>query len=234
MLSLPGFLVAAAIGAGAFLVGVGLTLLAVGSRRPLPDPGAQEDTGAEELSGNPRQAASLALLARALREPLRRMREGASGSELLPPIERVAWQARMLASRRRPLQAQPCSPIALLQEAAQQVEALRLGKVVVSWSLLTRQPVQLDLVRARGAFRELLQAAADAAGEGHRVSIRVHEGSRARYPVGVEIEVGRRGVEPDSLACRVARHLLESQGAEFTLDGALARVNLPSLTPADA
>jgi hypothetical protein len=147
-------------------------------------------------------------------------------------VERVAWQARMLAARPRPMQATPSSPISLLQEAAEQVEALRLGKIGVSWGLLTRQPVHVDPDRTRAAFRELLQAAADAAGEGARLAIRIHEGKREGYPVAIEIELGSHGAEPERLALLVARHLLEIQGLRLELDGPLTRVELRSLPPA--
>jgi hypothetical protein len=138
----------------------------------------------------------------------------------------VAWQARMLNAAPRPMKAKPSSPIGLLQEAAEQVEQLRLGKVAASWGLMTRQPVHVDPERTRGAFRELLQAASDATGEGGRLAIRIHEGDAESYPVQVEIEIGRRGAEPDPLSTRVARHLLESQGARFETDATLARISL--------
>ena len=234
MLSLPGFVLVAMIGAGAFMVGVGLTLLFGQMRRtPLELPDAlfslPEGEGYEPVSA--KSAANLALIGGALREPIRALRRAEVPADLVAGLERASWQARMLASRPRPMRAKPTSPIATLQDAAQEVEALRLGKVALSWSLLTRQPVHVDPDRARSGFRELLKGAANAVGEGGRIAIRVHEGARERFPVRVEIEIGRRGAEPEVLPYRVARHLLEEHGAEVALDGPTVRVDLPSTAP---
>ncbi len=83
----------------------------------------------------------LSLFAEALREPLRQLRrEPARAAEAVERLERIVWQARMLVSRPRPMQATATSPIALLQEAAEEVPLLRDGIVTASWSLLNRQP----------------------------------------------------------------------------------------------
>jgi hypothetical protein len=131
------------------------------------------------------------------------------------------------------MKAMPVSPISLLQEAAEQVEKLRLGKVPASWTLRNRQPVHLDPDRARAAFRELLTTVADTAGEGGRVGIRILPGSDPGYPVRVEIEIGRRGSEPDALALRVAERLLTGQGARVEVDGQRLAIALRS-TPSEA
>lgn len=221
------------IGLGGFFAGIVLTLIATRGRRvPLETPGVEElNLAADEdlQEADTRTGPLVRLLGQALREPLRGLRRSGSSPELVAQVERVAWQARMLVSRARPMQSKPTSPIALLQEAAQEVEALRLGKVGISWGLLTRQPVHVDPERTRGAFRELLTAAAQAAGEGGRLAIRIHEGEREGYPVDVELEVGRRGAEYDVLAFRVARHLLETQGARVDGDGPVIGVSLRSL-----
>ncbi len=172
---------------------------------------------------------AIALLGQALRDPLQRLRRLTGiPVELTAHFERVAWQARMLAAGARPMQALPCSPVSLLEEAAQEVETLRLGKVQASWTLLTRQPVHVDPERTRSAFRELLTAAAGLAGEAGRVALRITPSELESHPVRVEIEIGRRGAEMDPLAAVVARHLLEAQGALFEVDGPLVRVRLRS------
>ena len=193
---------------------------------PLASPPARLASEEEAPPPPSRSAHVLTLFAHALREPLRGLRRSGVPPELIARVERVAWQARMLNAAPRPMKAKPSSPIGLLQEAAEQVEWLRLGKVAVSWGLMTRQPVHVDPERTRGAFRELLQAGADATGEGGRLAIRIHEGEIEGYPVQIEIEIGRRGAEPDPLSARVARHLLESQGARFEIDATLARICL--------
>ena len=137
----------------------------------------------------------------------------------------------MLVSGPRPMQAQPTSPIVLLQEAAEEVEALRLGKVNASWSVRTRQPVHVDPERARAAFRELLVAAVEAVGEGGRLALRVRQGERKGFPIEIEVEIGRRGVELESLAFLVARRVLEGQGCIVELDGTVTRVALRALGP---
>ena len=222
------------IGLGGFFFGIALTLLATRARRaPLDPVGVEGELNAdadEDLrAAETRTIPLVGLLGVALREPLRGLRRSESPRDLVAQVERVAWQARMLVSRARPMQAQPTSPAALLQEAAEEVEALRLGKVAISWGLLTRQPVHVDAERTRGAFRELLHAAAEAAGEGARLAIRIHEGKREGYPVEVQIEIGRRGAEYAVLPYRVARHLLEGQGARVDSGGPVVCVALRSL-----
>jgi hypothetical protein len=165
-------------------------------------------------------ANAVSLLGRALRAPLARLRRSEGC--------RVAWQARMLVARPRPMQAKPVDPMALLQGAAEQVELLRLGKVPASWTLRCRQPVHVDPDRAQAGFRELLTTAAETAGEAGRVGIRVLSNSEPGYPVTVEIEIGRRGSEPDALALLVATRLLESQAAQIASDGHVIRVALRS------
>ena len=202
-MQLPEFAIAALIGSGSFLIGVSLTLMVIGGRRrelepaddagELAPPPPERSTRQEEAAPPGRGAHVLTLFAHALREPLRALRRSEVPPELIARVERVAWQARMLSAAPRPMKAKPSSPIGLLQEAAEQVEWLRLGKVAASWGLMTRQPVHVDPERTRGAFRELLQAAADATGEGGRLAIRIHEGKTEGYPVQIEIEIGRRG-----------------------------------------
>ncbi len=177
----------------------------------------------------------LSLFAEALREPLRQLRrEPARAAEAVERLERIVWQARMLVSRPRPMQATATSPIALLQEAAEEVPLLRDGIVTASWSLLNRQPIELDPERTRGAFRELLAAGAEAASEGGRLGIKILQGQDSGFPVRIEVEIGRRGTETDSLSFLVARHLLESQGAQLEVDGNLTRIQLRNAAPSDA
>ena len=240
-----GGLIAILSGLGGVLAGALLTAYAVRRHRlahaqapasepsgaaPEPEP-ARQVPSAEEADADPN---GVTLLANALRAPLARLRR----SEDCPPeaveeLERIAWQARMLVSRPRPMKSMPVSPISLLQEAAEQVEKLRLGKVPASWTLRNRQPVHLDPDRARAAFRELLTTAADTAGEGGRVGIRILPGSDPGYPVRVELEIGRRGSEPDALAFRVAERLLRGQGARVEVDGQRIGISLRS-APAEA
>ena len=239
---MPEWLVAAWIGAAAFALGVVSTLFLSRGRRvsnETPVERVEEtvaDVGVVETPTRPVVEGESAphvirLLSDALRGPIRALRRSETPAELVDAVERVAWQGRMLAARPRPLQARPVSPITLLQEAAEEIEALRLGKVGASWGLFTRQPVYLDPGRSRAAFRELFQAAVLAAGEGGRIAVRIHEGQRDGFPVSIEIEVGRRGVVLDPLACLVARRLLESQGARIDLDDELSRVELRSFAP---
>ena len=68
-----------------------------------------------------------------------------------------------------------------------------------------------------------------AAGEGGRVGIRIRDSERSAYPVDLEIEIGRRGAELDTLRVTVARHLLTGQGAEFEIDGPVARIHFRAL-----
>lgn len=239
-------MIAALIGVGGFAAGVIATLIALNQRagaptaRPIdavevtddPARGATDDLVAvlEPAGANPEPARGalhlVTLIGDALRKPLHRLRRDGAEAALIAEFEHVGWQARMLTSRPRPMQAQPVSAIALLQEAAEQVEPLRLGKVGASWTLLTRTPVYLDPVRAGAAFREVLMAAADAAGEGGRLSIRIHQGPSEAFPVRAEIEIGRRNAEPDQLPFLVAKHLLEAQGAVVEIDGRMTRIDL--------
>ena len=129
------------------------------------------------------------------------------------------------------MQAKPISPVSLLQEAAEEVPLLRDGTVTASWSLLNRQPVDLDPERTRCAFRELLAAGAEAATAGGRLGIKILPGTDSGYPVQIEVEIGRRGTETDSLSLLVARRLLESQGARVEVDGNITRIQLRHAAP---
>jgi hypothetical protein len=231
-------------GLGGVLAGALLTAYAVrrhrlahGALAPPPEPQCFQPAGPAEVRSEEDAGAErngITLLGHALRAPLARLRRtDGCPPEALEEIERIAWQARMLVSRPRPMKAKPVSPISLLQEAAEQVEKLRLGKVPVSWTLRNRQPVHLDPDRSRGAFRELLATVADTAGEEGRVGIRIVPGSNPGYPVRVEIEIGRRGSEPDPLALLVAGRLLEGQGARVEVDGQRIGIALRS-TPVEA
>jgi hypothetical protein len=174
----------------------------------------------------------VALLGHAIREPLkhlRRLRE--CPREALAQLEHLAWQTRMIVAHPRPMQSKLVAPLAILQEAAQQVPALRDGRVGASWSLMNRQPVQVDPERAEAAFREILMASAAICGERGRLAIRILPGDDASYPVRVEVEIGRPGAEADPLAFLVARHLLESQGGRVETDGRLTCVLLRSSAP---
>ena len=236
------------IGLGAFLLGAGLTLLLGRRRSPAVAPDSdvlhedpfppvvaitalERESGEDESTPLLRSEHAAVLLAQALRQPLRALRRSSCPTPLLEQMERVAWQARMLTAAPRPMKGQPASPIVLLQEAAEALEALRLGKVGISWGLLTRQPVHVDVERAQAALRELLVAAVHAVGEGGRLAIRVHPCELPGYPVQIEIEAGRRGGEPDALSCAVARHLLEGQGARVDIEPPVMRVALPALPP---
>jgi hypothetical protein len=197
------------------------------TRREVPS-ASGEAAPIEPPSADPSQSAAR-LLAQALRDPLQQLRRIETvPAELVARFERIGWQARMLNAAARPMQALPCSPVSLLQEAAQEVETLRLGKVQASWTLLTRQPVHVDPERTRAAFCELLAAGAALAGEEGRIGVRITPGALASHPVRVEIEIGRRGTEMDPLAARVARQLLEAQGALIEIDGPVVRVQLRS------
>ncbi len=239
---MPVWLIAVLTGVIAFGCGVALALAFL-RRRPVPlevaEAAISEPEEApvlaapaeEPVDGSERSSHLVSLLGNALRDVLRALRRGEASNVLVPQVERLVWQARMLVATPRPMQAQPTSPLSLLQSAAEEVEALRLGKVTVAWSVRTRKPVQVDVERARGAFRELLHAAVDAVGEGGRLAIRVREGEARGYPVEVELEIGRRGAELESLAFLVARKVLEGQGARIELDGTVTRVALRSLGP---
>ena len=177
----------------------------------------------------------MGLLEHAIREPLARLRrvEGAP-AETVAQLERLAWQERMLAAPARPMQARPTSPITLMEEAAKRVDLLRLGKVPASWTLRCRQPVYVDAERACAAFREILQASAEAAGSGGRLGIRILPGEESSHPVRIEVEVGLRGSEPDALALSVARKLLEAQGARVDAEGPHVHVQLRTAPPEPA
>ncbi|MFI5314255.1 MAG: hypothetical protein ACHQ6T_01025 [Myxococcota bacterium] len=185
------------------------------------------EIGADESAERAAAPHLLALIGEAIREPLRLLRRASDApSDALERLERVAWQTRMLVSRPRPMRASPTSPIALLQEAAEQIPLLRDGTVGASWSLLNRQPVYVDSDRIRGAFRGLLESGAELAGPGGRVGIKILQGKQAGFPVQIEIEIGRRGAELDPLVLLVTRHLIESQGGRLELDGNVTRILL--------
>ena len=174
----------------------------------------------------------IALIGDAIREPLRQLRRsGDVPGDALERLERVAWQTRMLVARPRPMRAAPTSPIALLQEAAEQIPLLRDGSVGASWSLLNRQPVHVDPERMRAAFRVLLESGAELAGEGGRIGIKILRGEAQGFPVQIEIEIGRRGTELDALSMLVTRHLIESQGGRIEIDGNITRVFLRNAGP---
>jgi len=171
----------------------------------------------------------LALVGEAIREPLRLLRRASDPpADAIAALERIAWQTRMLVSRPRPMRSAPISPIALLQEAAEQIPLLRDGSVGASWSLLNRQPVYVDSDRIRGAFRGLLESGAELAGPGGRVGIKILQGKVPGFPVQIEIEIGQRGVELDPLGVLVTRHLVESQGGRVEVDGNVTRILLRS------
>jgi hypothetical protein len=185
------------------------------------------EVGADEVVERAAAPHLVALLGEAMREPLRLLRRATEApDEAIALLERIAWQARMLVSRPRPMRAAPTSPIALLQEAAEQIPLLRDGTVGASWSLLNRQPVYVDADRVRGAFRGLLESGAELAGPGGRVGIKIQHGKQPGYPVQIEIEIGRRGAELDPLALLVTRHLIESQGGRLEIDGNVTRILL--------
>lgn len=243
-LDLPGWVIGILIGLGGILAGVGLTLLALRGRRPIPASPLPSAVSRESCEADgpstatvPHASPAVALLERALREPLKRLRrwEGCP-PDALEQLEHLAWQARMLRAPARPMQAFPSAPMTLLQEAAEQVTLLRLGKVGASWSLRNRQPVHVDPERTAAAFRELLEAAATASGEGGRVAIRILPGTENGFPVRIEIEVSRRAGEADPLAVLVARRLLEPQGARLEADPPVTRILLRAAPadPADA
>jgi len=174
----------------------------------------------------------ISLIGDAIREPLRQLRRsGDVPGDALKRLERIAWQLRMLVARPRPMRAAPTSPIALLQEAAEQIPLLRDGSVGTSWSLLNRQPVHVDPERMRAAFRALLESCAELAGEGGRIGIKILRGEAQGFPVLIEIEIGRRGTELDPLSILVTRHLIESQCGRIEIDGNLTRVFLRNAGP---
>ena len=236
------------IGLGAFLAGVGAMLLvrvmrsraAHNERTYASGNGVCGDaeTGPEEQTApspsgeqgpTPPSPRLSSIIARAIREPLRQLRR----SEGCPPaalrqLERIAWQTRMMGSGLRPMQSKPVSPVALLQEAAEQVPLLRDGTVATSWSLRSRRPVQVDPARARVAFREIMAASAESSGQGGRLAIRVLKSDENGGLILIEVESGRPGSEADPLAFLVARRLLEMQGARVELDGRVTRIHLRS------
>ncbi len=230
---MPGWLIAALALALGLAGGVAASLAFLRARLPhaarapvppAPSPSAGTSAGADLAEASTGVAT---LLEGALRRPLARLRRlGACPTDLVEEFEHIAWQARMLRALPRPLQARPHSPIALLESAAEQVELLRLGKVPASWTLRNRQPVHVDSERTGAALRELLAACAAEAGEGGRVALRILPGLESRHPVLVELEIGRRGAEPDPLALLVARRLLEGQGAKVDAEGTLVRISL--------
>lgn len=174
----------------------------------------------------------IALIGDAIREPLRQLRRsGEVPGDILARLERISWQTKMLVARPRPMHAAPTSPIALLQEAAEQIPLLRDGSVGASWSVLNRQPVHVDPERMRAAFRALLESGAELAGEGGRIGIKILRGEAQGFPVQIEIEIGRRGTELDPLAMLVTRHLIESQGGRIEIDGNMTRVSLRNAGP---
>ncbi len=170
------------------------------------------------------------LVAAALREPLARLRRiEACPPDLRERLDRVAARLRLLDSRPRPMQSKSASPIALLQETAEEVDLLRARVVGITWSLQTQKPVLVDPDRIKVAFRELLDASAEAARPGGKLGIRVVPGSDPDYPVCIEVEVGRRFAQVDPLALVVVRHLLESQAARAEVDARMTRIALPGL-----
>lgn len=204
---------------------------AEGERLVEPTPLAAVRDRAEEVA--PARVSApphlLGLIADAMRDPLQKLRrDPAVPRETLERLERIAWQTRMLVAKPRPMRAAPTSPIALLQEAAEQIPPLRDGSVGASWSLLNRQPVHVDADRMRAAFRCLLIAGAELAGEGGRLGIKILQGAASGFPVQIEIEIGRRGTELDPLSLLVTRHLIEGQGGRIEIDGNVTRVLLRS------
>jgi hypothetical protein len=124
------------------------------------------------------------------------------------------------------MQSKSTSPIVLLQETAEEVDLLRARVVGITWSLRTRQPVLVDPDRVKVAFRELLEASAEAARPNGKLGIRVVPGSDPEYPVCIEVEVGRRFAQVDPLALLVVQHLLENQSARTETDARMTRIAL--------
>ncbi len=187
-----------------------------------PHPGMVEPVHEEPVAPH-----LLGLISQALRDPLRMLRRDDPGiDDAIEKLDRLSWQIRMLVSRPRPMQGKTTAAMTLLQEAAQEVPELAEGRVAASWSLLCREPIYGDPERVRGAFRELLGAGAAVVGTGGRLGIKITDGRARGFPVQVEIEIGRRGTETDSLSLRVARHLIESQGGRVDVDGNVTRVLL--------
>jgi hypothetical protein len=197
----------------------------------IPRPQAAAPTPGGEFAMRPLGAAAVAwveLLGEAIRRPLRQLRRLEDAPpEVVAQLERIYWQARMLTEQPRPGQGRPAAPITLLESAAERVELLRLGKVGAAWTVLTRRPVHVDADRVEGAFRELLTAACDAAGDGGRVGIRVAETGDPERPIGVEIQIGRKGGEYDALSLCVAFRILETQRARIDVSGSVVKIALP-------
>ena len=105
------------------------------------------------------------------------------------------------------------------------------GDIGASWSLLNRQPVHVDPERMRAAFRELLISSAETAGPSGRLGIKVLPGTEPGYPVKIEVEIGRRGVDPDPLSMLVTRHIVEAQGGRLEIDGNVTRILLRKSAP---
>ncbi len=239
---MPTWAIAIGFGLGGFLAGSAFVLLMLRARLRGMARGRQVDAASSGSQPQPphagrdpqegREAALVGLLEHAIREPLARLRrvEGAP-AETVAQLERLAWQARMLATPARPMQARPTSPIALMEEAAKGVDLLRLGKVPASWTLRCRQPVYVDAERACAAFREILQASAEAASSEGRLGIRILPGEDSSHPVRIEVEVGLRGSEVNALALSVARRLLEGQGARVDAEGPHVHVQLRAAPP---
>jgi hypothetical protein len=93
---------------------------------------------------------------------------------------------------------------------------------------LNRQPVHVDADRVRAAFRCLLLAGAELAGEGGRLGIKILQGGASGFPVQIEMEIGRRGTELDPFSLLVTRHLIEGQGGRIEIDGNVTRILLRS------
>ena len=139
---MPGWLIASLLGIGGFAVGVLATIAVLRERRqggdldqdgllPAVDPESAAESReepAERMNGG---LHLVGLIGQALRPALLRLRRESVAPVLVEEFEHVAWQARMLTSHPRPMQAQPSSTIALLQEAAEQVEPLKFRIVGV-------------------------------------------------------------------------------------------------------
>jgi hypothetical protein len=162
-----------------------------------------------------------------LREPLARLRRMEDcPEEVLTPLEQLAGRLRLLGSHARPMHAKATSPEVLLQEVAEEVPLLRSRAVGIAWSLQTRKSAQVDPDRLRLAFRELLEACAEAAHPGGKLAIRLLPGADAEFSVRIEVEVGRRFAEVHPLRLLVVRHLLESQGCPVEMDSRMTRIAL--------
>jgi hypothetical protein len=222
-------------GVGALLIGVAVALIALRSREPqVGDVEVVELREPVEVPRDPEPEEQVidstrlpGLVAEALRKPLAHLRRLKDcPAEVREPLERLGMRVRLLDARPRPMRATAISPLALLQDAAEQVPLLRTGAVGISWSLRSRAPALLDSERARLAFRELLEACADGAHTGGKVGIRVVGNPDPVRPIRIEVEIGRRFAEVDALALLVVRHLLETQGATVEVDARVTRISL--------